>query len=232
MPPDILQYDYRFWEQTLGQNYQKVTLVDRLHLIFSLIIFLDVSLFQLLEFMFTSSINAVRRRSGIFMGYNTAANDPTRRFPPAVIFKAMHDNYPNAHEHLHEMIIPCIEEIALEESDRIINDKRLKITQENLTYRSFRDLLTPGKLLEIYKEHAPVTWRMLYSFAASPKRYRKEMERKEKKAKKDREEDLDLGSDSKDDEDMDDENDESSPSNPGGIPPKPKGFSRNPIFVS
>ncbi|KAJ3543661.1 hypothetical protein NMY22_g3065 [Coprinellus aureogranulatus] len=240
MPPDILQYDHRFWNSTLGQNYQKISLGDRLHLIFSLIIYLDVSLFQLLEFVFTSSINAVRRRSGIFMGFNAAAKDPTRCFPPAVVFKAMHDNYPNARGNLHEMIVPCIEEIAVEESDRIINDKQLKITKDKLTYWSFQDLLTPGKLFEIYKDHAPVTWRMLYAFAASPNEHRKKMQRKEKKAKKESQEDEDLdfasdsGSDDSDGEDGEHQPDEDQPEglpDTGGIPPKPKGFSRNPIFA-
>ena len=49
-----LEFDSAYWEQHLSDGMQKADLPTKLHLIFSLVIFLSVSVRQLLQFIFSS----------------------------------------------------------------------------------------------------------------------------------------------------------------------------------
>ncbi|KAF6744431.1 hypothetical protein DFP72DRAFT_1078616 [Ephemerocybe angulata] len=226
MARETLLYDHRFWDRVLGPEYKKLDLNHRLHLIFSLVLYLNVVLLQLLEFIFDSSITAVRRKSGRFMGYFASGKDPLRRFPPAVIFRKWHENFPDATPYLHDMIQDCAAEIILEESDEIINDRQLKIKSSTLTHTSIQEMLSPGALIHIFKEHAPFTWKLLWTFAASPNRYRKRMA-----AALDPDENEIEGEDADVDLEDDPNIDDTVEVNRDLLPKSMKGFSRNPVFA-
>ncbi|KAJ7698095.1 hypothetical protein B0H17DRAFT_1197074 [Mycena rosella] len=102
------------------------------------------------------------------------SNHPTLGFTPGRVFKAWHDRFPKSIPHLHSAIIkPCMEEIALKESDKVINDSRLKVCLKSCTLDYIRSILDPGILPRIYLEDAPYTWNYLSVFITSPNGYRK-----------------------------------------------------------
>ena len=68
MPP-LLEYDNKYWENLLEAKSVKLSLENRLHLVFSLLIFLQISIAQLITFTFTSEIAAVRSKAARFMGF-------------------------------------------------------------------------------------------------------------------------------------------------------------------
>ncbi|KAJ7339197.1 hypothetical protein DFH08DRAFT_812587 [Mycena albidolilacea] len=87
-------------------------------------------------------------------------------------------------QHLHSTIIkPCIDEIALQESDKVMNDPRLKVRLKDCTLNYIRNVLNPGILPRIYLEDAPYTWGFLSVFTTSPNEYRKKRAQKGAKAK-------------------------------------------------
>ncbi|KAJ7762711.1 hypothetical protein DFH07DRAFT_401250, partial [Mycena maculata] len=151
----------------------------RCQLVFSLLIFLGLSIREFLFFLFESSISEVRQRVGIFMG-----NSKTNGFGPERVFKAWHDRFPKSIPHLHSIIIkPCMEEIALQESDQVINDPRLKVRLLDCTLDFIRNVLNPGVLPGLYLELAPYTWSYLSVFTTSPNKWRKQRARMGKDGK-------------------------------------------------
>ncbi|KAJ7877387.1 hypothetical protein B0H14DRAFT_3783481 [Mycena olivaceomarginata] len=137
-------------------------------LLFSLLLFFGLSIQQFLIFLFESTIPTVRHRAGLFMG-----NHSSHGFAPQRIFKAWHDRFPK----------PCMDEIALQESDKVMNDPRLKVRLKDCTMDYIRNILNPGILPGIYLEDAPYTWGFLSVFTTSPNEYRKKRARKGAKAK-------------------------------------------------
>ncbi|KAJ7197457.1 hypothetical protein GGX14DRAFT_574239 [Mycena pura] len=134
---------------------------------------------EFLVFLFESSIPAVKQRVGIFMG-NTQTND----FGPERVFKAWHNRFPGSVPHLHSMIVkPCMHEMALKESDQVINNPRLKVRLFDCTLQYIRNILNPGELPTIYSEDALYTWDYLSVFTTSPNRWRKERARTGKDGK-------------------------------------------------
>ncbi|KAJ7355482.1 hypothetical protein DFH08DRAFT_803490 [Mycena albidolilacea] len=106
----------------------------------------------------------------MFMG-----NYKQNRFAPGHIFWAWHDRFPKSIPHLHSAIIkPCMKEISLKKSDRVINDPRLKIRLLDCTLEYICNVLNPGILPGIYLEDAPFTWDYLSVFTTSPNKWRKE----------------------------------------------------------
>jgi len=55
-----LYYDDVYWEGILGCDIQKMPLERRLHLVLSLVIFLQISVAKLLYFIFTSTVDEVK----------------------------------------------------------------------------------------------------------------------------------------------------------------------------
>ncbi|KAK7016711.1 hypothetical protein R3P38DRAFT_3321058 [Favolaschia claudopus] len=76
-----------------------------------------------------------------------------------------------------------MEEIALLESDKVINDARLKIRLKDCTLEFIRNILDPGRLPGIFREDTPYSWDFLTVFTTSPNEYRKKQARKTSKAK-------------------------------------------------
>ena len=255
-----MHYQQSYWHKILGPRMGKIDNEHKKHLVFTLLQYLELPTLDFLEFIFERKIEDVNRRAGTFMSYDTRKLDEARRFGPGVIFKMWHDNWPDSRPHLHAMVQKCAQEIALEESDNIIKDKELKIRTSTLTQKSFEDMLTPGKLVKKYQQHAPFLWSILQVVSASPNPYRKRKTREaEKKAAEGHEVDSDPGrspaEDDIDEEDQDDEEWEAglmamgsdgepaeySTEDPadfnlqaafvGGME-KPPGFARNPLFVS
>jgi hypothetical protein len=72
-----------------------------------------------------------------------------------------------------------MDEIALQESDKVMNDPRLKFHLKDCTMDYIRNILNPG----IYLEDAPYTWGFLSVFTTSPNEYRKKRARKGAKVK-------------------------------------------------
>ncbi|KAK0444523.1 uncharacterized protein EV420DRAFT_1484640 [Desarmillaria tabescens] len=100
---DSLQYDNDFWQDRLGPASQFST-EKKCHLVFLLLIFLMLSLANLLEFIFSSKLVIVKQRVGKFMAYSFMGTTDDTRFPPAMIFWLWHENYPKSHHWLHDMI--------------------------------------------------------------------------------------------------------------------------------
>ncbi|KAJ7496051.1 hypothetical protein B0H11DRAFT_1910318 [Mycena galericulata] len=170
------------WNTLLAPLQTTVSLNNleiRCQLVFSLLIFLGLSIREFLFFLFESSISEVKQRVGIFMG-----NSKTNGFGPERVFKAWHDRFPKSIPHLHSTIIkPCMEEIALQESDQVINDPRLKVRLLDCTLDFIRNVLNPGVLPGLYLELAPYTWDYLSVFTTSPNKWRKQRARMGKDGK-------------------------------------------------
>ncbi len=149
MPPATHLYDENFWKETLGKEFKKKSLTERLHLIFSLSIFLVVTIAQYLTFIFDSDILVVKQRAGKFMGTLTTP------WPPEVIYNLWHEQFPKAREGLHTRIQMCALEIAKKESDRLIAEPMFKIKIKNLTVRSIKEILQPSVIAERLQEITP-----------------------------------------------------------------------------
>ena len=220
----VLLYDNDFWTKQIGQDVKNPTLTQKLHLVFSLIVYLELSFISFLEFYFSSSINAVKRRAGSFMAFRPTA-DPSKQFAPARLYQLWHDSkeYTKARPHLHDMVAECAREMALEESDRIIMDKSLQIRLSELTISKMRELLSPAAIIERYQAHAPFMWSLLMVFSASPNKYRT---RFVPTAEEDVEMEVEGSSD-----DIDSDATDTAPTQRADIPDMPSGFSRNPVLV-
>ncbi|KAJ7793741.1 hypothetical protein B0H14DRAFT_3559321 [Mycena olivaceomarginata] len=128
-------------------------------LVFSLLVFLGLSIRDFLFFLFESSIPVVKQRVVIFTG-----NQPTLGFAPQRVYAAWHDRFPKSIPHLHSTIIkPCMDEIALQESNKVISDPRFEGSIGSL--------------------EAPYSWDYLSTFTTSPNEYRKKRSKKAKDGK-------------------------------------------------
>ncbi|KAJ7780674.1 hypothetical protein DFH07DRAFT_765192 [Mycena maculata] len=145
----------------------------RCQLVFSLLVFLGLSLREFLFFLFESAIPSVKQRAGIFMSSNQAHS-----FAPRHLFQLWHERFPKSIPHLHSTIKSCMEELALEESNKVINDPRLKVQLKSCTLDYIRSMLDPGPLPGIFQQDAPYAWDYLTIFTTSPNEYRKKQARK------------------------------------------------------
>ena len=134
--------------------------------------FLQISIAQLLHFIFTSDIK-VRGRAARFLEYMPTAASKDMEFPPGMVFGAWHKNFPKVRARLHKMIQPCAIEMVLDESDKLIGDKELQVKMKDLTLKSIRTLLQPTVILDKYSQLAPFTWNLLETISASPNKHRK-----------------------------------------------------------
>ncbi|KAJ7716101.1 hypothetical protein DFH07DRAFT_785474 [Mycena maculata] len=156
----------------------------RCRLVFSLLVFLGLSLREFLFFLFESAIPSLKQRAGIFMSSHQAHG-----LAPRHLFQLWHERFPKSIPksipHLHSTIIKsCMEELALEESDKVINDPRLKVQLKSCTLDYIRSMLDPGLLPVIFQQDAPYAWDYLTIFTTSPNVYRKKRARKGKNARK------------------------------------------------
>lgn len=146
-----------------------------------------------------------------------------------MVYRLWHEKWPKGVPKLHETIQNCALKIAVEESDKIIQEESLKIRVHALTITRIRELLDPGKIAATFQRLAPFTWKYLYTFAATPNRYRRE------KKKRTEQENSNVPDESEPppltspiDDDFDDWHDEETEIEFG----KTSGFMRNPVYVS
>jgi hypothetical protein len=163
MSADKLLYDDCYWQEALEKDIRKISLEKKLHLIFTLVMFLQISVAQLLNFIFTSEIKEVRSRAAIFLGHTPTATSKDMEFQPRVVFRAWHENFRKAKAQLHKMIQPCAIEMVLEESDKLIGDKELQVKMKDLTLKSIRTLLQPKVIVDKYHQLAPFTWSLKWT---------------------------------------------------------------------
>ena len=129
-----LLYNNKYWDSILGRDARKMTLENWLHLIFSLVIYLQISVAKFLHFIFTSTIEEVKTWSSRFMGYTPSAAMDDTKFPPGMIFRAWLEKFPDAQKHLEKVVGPFMQVIAEKESDKMIRDVELKVKMKTLTY--------------------------------------------------------------------------------------------------
>lgn len=239
MDVDQLQFNTEFWEKHLPDIQNTTTTPElRVHLVISLIIHLALPFRAVLLFMFTSNISAVKEKASRFMAFSETAKDEAIRFPPAALFNLWHTRWPKSRPKLHTLIVkPCGDEIALQESDCIIEDMSFQINLGTLTIRGIRELLQPKILVEKFRRAAPFMFGWMYIFAASPNRYRRDKETARRRragpeAQADEEVDGKDLDDDPDDEDSGDRGDFDRGSQGENWWKDHSGFSRNPIFVS
>ncbi|KAF7972318.1 hypothetical protein HWV62_18506 [Athelia sp. TMB] len=217
-----LQFGAEFWTEHLPEiQNTKSNLELRIHLVLSLIIHLAIPFRSVLLFMFSSEIPVVKEKASQFMGFRERAKDDAIQFTPAAVYNLWHTRWPRSRPRLHELIIgPCGDEIALEESNRIIEDTSFQINLSKLTVKGVRELLQPNILVEKFRGAAPFMFSWMHVFAASPNRYRRDKETARKRA----------GTEDSEDE-MDDRGDFDSGSEDESWWKDYKGFSRNPVFA-
>jgi hypothetical protein len=232
-----LEYDPEYWRRRLPEAEKGLPLEMRLHLIFSLIMYLSVSVRQLIDWLFTTDIPCVFRRVATFMGFYESENTLEAQFGPAMLFGLWRDRgrWPRAQKRLRTMIIPCAHELALQDSNRLINNPDLRIKMSTLTIHKLRTLLQPQKLIQVFKDLAPFMWQILHTFCASPNSHRRQ-QAADIAVSVDEDEQM-LDADSEDEDDWaNDPNLESGEVDPDSVPShwsqEYLGFARNPVFVS
>ncbi|KAE9410021.1 hypothetical protein BT96DRAFT_984345 [Gymnopus androsaceus JB14] len=134
-------------------------------------------------------IKDMRTRAGVFIGYRQGGGTDLERFAPGAIYKLWHTKFTkkvrtNLHTHIAQ---PCANEIATEESNKIVNDKQFKIRISGLTIKSLTELLSPDAIMTAYKESAPFTWEFLLIWATSENEYQKKQQQKRSAQDKDTE---------------------------------------------
>jgi hypothetical protein len=224
-----------FWVNTIP-DLRKSPITTRVHLVFSLLCFLKVSLYQLLKFSFSSDIKAVKDKASIFVGYNTTGGPrEIDKFPPALMLHLWSTRWPTTcHKHFKDMITPYALEIALRESNQLIADPLLRISLREITIEGVQNLMKPETLITTYRENAPFIFNILHTFAASPNPYRNKKARREAKEQSTQptavRRDQLLSTDESDDEDVADG--EYHIGTDSEWKKEYPGFSRNPLLVS
>lgn len=176
--PNFIVFNNSLWDDiwttklaaSVGPNPRNIPFWKRAHLLFSLFIFLNFSIGNFLDFVFTSKIPLVKQKVGKYLQYRSHGADENHRFAPARLWSLWHQN-PKAIPHLHSIAEVCASEIVLQESNNIIEDRSLKVKVKGLMGSKIRSLLAPRMLYEKYCKLAPFTTTLLRIFTASPNRY-------------------------------------------------------------
>ncbi|TFK81402.1 hypothetical protein K466DRAFT_604525 [Polyporus arcularius HHB13444] len=141
-----LQYAPDFWGNILDPGMVPTDTEAKIHLVLSLVTFLALPLHELFIYIFSCDIKSVKARATRFLTYQ----------PPATF---RHERWPHSIQNLHDMVVqPCAEEIALKESDNIINDSSFKIKLHTLTIARMRELLGLDKKAQ-YSLGGRSSWR-------------------------------------------------------------------------
>ncbi|KAJ7367233.1 hypothetical protein DFH08DRAFT_1005503 [Mycena albidolilacea] len=201
--------------------------------------YLSILVRQLIYWIFTTNIPSVSRRVSFFMGFNESESTPEAQFGPAMLFGLWCDQirWPRAQKHLRTMTILCAHELALQDSNRLINNPELRIKMKTLTIHKLQTLLHPQKLIQVFKDLAPFMWQILHTFCASLNNHRRRQAAEIAVPVDDLGEDdpmPDVGSE--DEEDWaDDPNLESGEVDPDSVLShwlqEYAGFARNPVFL-
>ena len=87
MSADKLLYDNCYWKEAIEEDIPKLSLKKKLHLVFTLVMFLQISVTQL-KFIFTSEIKEVQGRAARFLGHTPTATSKDMEFQPGMVFCA------------------------------------------------------------------------------------------------------------------------------------------------
>src|ERR1700761_2656418 len=101
--PVQLAYNEAFWDQKLSPDLQKATIWRKCHLIFSLILFVNIPLVDVFLWLFSSRITRVRQRTGKFLQAPGVGQSPDD-FGPARVYAAWHTEWPQSRPWLHYMV--------------------------------------------------------------------------------------------------------------------------------
>lgn len=214
------QWRERFNTTPFGPTVKLREVEIQCQIVFSLIIYFNLSLRDFLFFIFESNIHAVKLRAGVFLSHNPNNKD---RFLPSTLYHLWHNRFPKCRPHLDRFLIePWAQKLVLNESNAIINDDAYRIHPRLCTVDTVRDILHPGKIAAMYKTSAPFTWSLLETFTTSENSYRRKMAKQPDGV--DLNDTDDVNHDAGDDhEEIDDRFQGELPSNAYG-----KGFARNP----
>ncbi|KAL0563191.1 hypothetical protein V5O48_018883 [Marasmius crinis-equi] len=168
-----LAYANNFWEEKLGGDFRNLSLTHRFHLLFSLLIYLDVPLGQFLLFIFTSSIKAVENRANRFLKTEPNSINPNAQFWPGTLFRIWYKGRKSREALDENVVMPRIEKIVLKESNQLMKDHELRVDKKKLTLENIQRLLQPAQLIKKYQQKAPRFWYILHAFTTAQNEYRR-----------------------------------------------------------
>lgn len=168
---DNLKYGKTYWEGILPATKLLSSERDKLHLVFSLIIYLGISFSKIFTFAFTSDDPRIRQRAGTFLAVPHAGIGRQQRYAPAELHKRWHSWSPAVRHKLHSRFVKlCMEEIAVTESNAIIEEKTFKVSLKKLTIADIYALLRPAAIMEKLCLLAPFTDTYLHALPLAPER--------------------------------------------------------------
>ncbi|KAJ8087846.1 hypothetical protein PM082_006699 [Marasmius tenuissimus] len=173
LPENELAYTNDFWKEKIGEGSQKLSITRRFHLLFSLLVYLDVPLGQFLLFIFTSSIKAIEGRANRFLKTTPNATNPNAQFWPGTLFRLWSKGRKSREALDENVVMPRVEKIVLKESNRLMKDSDLRVDKKKLTLETIRRLLQPAQLIKKYQDKAPRFWYILHAFTTARNEYRR-----------------------------------------------------------
>ncbi|KAI4521693.1 hypothetical protein K525DRAFT_269605 [Schizophyllum commune Loenen D] len=239
-PHEPLPYGDAYWEERFRYDPHRHTdATDKFYLVFSLLCFLNLSIFEFLQLLFSSTHTRVKMRVGHFLKAPFSAamdmDSALAEYPPAQIYELWHQHCPRAaRPFLQATVKKYALDLALQESDAIIKNTSLKIKLKDLTIGQIRELLNPDVLESRLRELAPFVWSILEVFCSSPNRYRKAMSAKERReaGNQEEEEEDELSGGGDEDEDWEDDPHADMDYNESeGEKDTLRGFLRSPVLV-
>ncbi|KAJ6530440.1 hypothetical protein B0H10DRAFT_1963486 [Mycena sp. CBHHK59/15] len=154
---------FHFWQSIFSQGQSKgLNLEAKLHLVFSLMIFLSISTRQILHWLFTARIPDVSHRISHFMGFFSTESSPEAQFCLQMLFSLWRDEkrWPKAQKYIRDMTIPCVHELALQDSDRVISSPFLRVRLRTLTTQNANNkmdlpVVRSVRQLQLFNDHLP-----------------------------------------------------------------------------
>ncbi|KLO04150.1 hypothetical protein SCHPADRAFT_897244 [Schizopora paradoxa] len=149
--------------------------LEKIHVVVSLILFLQLPFAPLILFLFRSEDAEVKQRAGNFVRHQGNAKEESDSFfPPATLFRLWYERFDVCRDNLHRYLVaPCAFDLVAAESDKGIRSADLRVRISSLTMTGIREALHPGKLLRKYQDLFPFTFDLLLAFTTRPNRYRK-----------------------------------------------------------
>ncbi|KAF8599335.1 hypothetical protein BDV93DRAFT_591835 [Ceratobasidium sp. AG-I] len=161
--------------QTLLDGFSLNTSQSKLHAILSLASHFNITIRDLIYFIFSCPDRSVHTRAGMFFAMKHS--DPVP-FAPEYLFSLWYGRF-NCKSNLDACFANWTEKLLLEESDQGIKDDYLKISVPKCTIAMINERLIPQNLMRHLQVLMPTTFRILLHFATKPNRYRKNKTQRE-----------------------------------------------------
>lgn len=162
------------WKALLG-GYSLETSQSKLHAILSLVGHFNITIRELVCFIFSCPDRSIHTRAGMFFALKHSDPIP---FAPEQLISLWYGRF-NCKPSLDTCLANWTEKVLLEESDRGIKDNYLKISVPDCTIALINDHLIPQNLMRHLQVLMPTTFRFLLHFATRPNRYRKNKSQRE-----------------------------------------------------